>query len=310
MAARSAALRTVRETTDQVFLSPRILDRTAFEEFAGGLRQLIEEATDRARMLDDASNRAARLEAQLPEKAGHLEGRISAAATALTGAEARAMEAQGMLTRAAQHLAEAQAVERRIEQMANDRTTWLEARLAAAVARHEDRAREIDEKTRAASDAVMDRTTDHLGKTVEAVKFLESRLAVLALQLDAVQQRAETLEDLAQRSGPAMDTMTRVVEAQGSLRAAALESAGAVERCIATRDALTADVAILSQRLLSLENQLTGVVRAARETIAEARTVEVKPRAVPPTSPPSKAPRMSKAITGGEVAAPRRRKAA
>jgi hypothetical protein len=305
--ARSAALRTVRETTDQVFLSPRILDRTAFEEFAGGLRQLIEEATDRARTLDDASSRAAQAEARLPQKAGELEGRISAAAGALTGAEARAMEAQGMLTRAAQHLAEAQAVERRIEQMGADRATWLESRLAAAVARHEDRAREVDEKARAAADEIVSRTTEHLGKSLEAVKLLESRLAILALQIDTLEQRAQTLEDLAQRSGPAMDTMTRVVEARDDLRAAALESAGAVERCVATRDALVADVAILSQRLLSLENQLTGAVRAARETLAEARTVEVKP--VPPLSPAAGHPRLAKRIQG-EVGAPKRRRKA
>jgi hypothetical protein len=61
------------------------------------------------------------------------------------------------------------------------------------------------------------------------------------------------------------------------LAQAALEAVGTIEQSIATRDALRAEVGIVTERIRALQGELTGAVRRARETTSAARTIEVKP---------------------------------
>ncbi len=73
------------DAAERVFLSPRVVDRTAFEEFTGQLRELAERADRRAQELDSASTRAQALLRELASPKAEpgaalaaLEGRIAA----------------------------------------------------------------------------------------------------------------------------------------------------------------------------------------------------------------------------------------
>ncbi|MEX2217966.1 MAG: hypothetical protein WD749_04330, partial [Phycisphaerales bacterium] len=54
---------------------------------------------------------------------------------------------------------------------------------------------------------------------------------------------------------------------------AALDTARAIERALETREALRAEVGILTMRVRSLQAELTGAVLDAREAMAEARAI-------------------------------------
>ncbi|MEX2217967.1 MAG: hypothetical protein WD749_04335, partial [Phycisphaerales bacterium] len=160
--------------------------QTNADDMAMALTSLIEDATQRAGALNEAATRDAIHEHRLREPSTVLERRICGAAHALETAEARALQAQGLLAKATRHLTEAQAVERRIEELSGARLGWLEARLAE-MARHH------DEMLRKAEDAFRRRA--------------EAMMADLGSRLDLVQARGDVLagglDELAARAGGA-----------------------------------------------------------------------------------------------------------
>jgi hypothetical protein len=81
----------------------------------------------------------------------------------------------------------------------------------------------------------------------------------------------------------------RADETRAMLAQATLDAVGTIERSIATRDALRAEVAIVTERIRGLQGELTGVVRRARETASAAKTIELKPTATRARKSPTKA---------------------
>lgn len=249
MNAQNAPLRTASETVDQVFLSPRVVDKTAFEEFAATLRGLIQDATDKAAALERTSARAAQVHGRVAEAGSLMESRVTAAAKALDAVEARSLEAQSVLARATELVSSARALEAHADQIVKERAASLESTVESLVAR--------------------------ASAQVEAV---ESRLSRLTERLETLSLEGQRRADeLAARVQGLLDAGAGAEESRVALGDATLLTVGTIEQSVATRDALRAEVAIVTERIRALQGELTGVVRETRETLTNARSIEVKP---------------------------------
>jgi len=278
MATQNSALSRIKNAVDQVFLSPRVVDRTAFEEFAGALRTLIDEAAANAQAVEAASLRAVQVHAHLNEAGPAMEARITGAANALAAAEARALEAQGLLSRASQHCLEAQTFDARLGQIASERVASFESLLTQAAARHQQHLQSIEEDFRQRLAATAAGLSSQLDEVAQRAHTLESRTAEIADRLASLATEATaSYGDATARLDALTTASTNAERSRLALSQASTETIGTIERALATRDALSADSAILSQRIYDLQKTLTGTVRAARDATFDARTIELKP---------------------------------
>jgi chromosome segregation ATPase len=280
MTAHNASRRSASEIVDQVFLSPRVVDRTAFEEFGTALRGLLEEAAGQARAVEAAAARAEQVQRRLGDHGPEVEARITGAANALTSAEAKALEAKAMLTKATDHLARAQTFEACVETFLRERLMAFQAKLDEAMVVHGQRVLSINDEA--------ERRTHEL----------ESRVGQLALRISQLSRDTEgALGELDARTRAFQRTTNSAEEACSALAQATLDAVGTIESCLGTREALRAELAIVSERIRALQGNLSGVVREARE--ASARTIELKPtkrrRVATPTPTKTAAPAKVKA---------------
>ncbi len=76
------------EANDEIFLSPRIVDHTAFEDYAQRLRRLIEESEDAAQGLRGAVLESASLDEKISNRTSELARQLGAAVKVLRAFEA------------------------------------------------------------------------------------------------------------------------------------------------------------------------------------------------------------------------------
>lgn len=281
-----------RGVIQEVFLSPRVVDKEAFNDFAASLRRLIEEAAGQAQTLRSASADASAAREALRESAARNGPKVEAATRALAMLEQRAGDAERMLAAAKdaaagleslradvdaaarareaefeQRLADAA---RRFEQRALDAEAQAEARLADMLARVEGRLAEAEARSaragadaaaavREASRGVEERLAGIDGRAAKAVGEAEARLGRAVV---AAQSTAAALE----RSGAAAQAILGDAEAEGSL-------AGIVAQCERLRDE-----GLYAQRQLDAlrqQSDLAGQLLAQAITDAAAKADEV-----------------------------------
>jgi hypothetical protein len=201
----------LRETIDQVFLSPRVLDKAAFEEFTRIIRQLIERAAEDTKSLQLAASQAEAVYKRLSDVAPLIEARLTGAAEAIRALDAKASEVRSSLNKAAECALRAETAQARIDQIARERESQLESSLAAAVqsgkstletvkATVEEHGREIGESALRAMEVAAQRLTDIEAQT--------------AARLDAMTEQAgHTIADLEARLN---DMATRVANLAGA----------------------------------------------------------------------------------------------
>jgi hypothetical protein len=268
----------VQASADQVFLSPRVIDRTAFEEFGEQLRMLIEEATTNARAVDDASQRAVQAHVRLSESGPALEARIGAATMALAGAEARSIEVQGLLARASQQVADSRVFEARLAQAVAERAASFESALASAALRHCQQLQSVEEDFRQRLANTAANLSSELDEVAQRTHTLEGRAAALADRLASLSEEASArFGEATARLEALQNAGANAEQHRLAVAKASTEAIGTIERSLATRDALSADVAILCLRVYDLQKTLVGAVRDARQTTLEARMIEPKP---------------------------------
>jgi hypothetical protein len=192
----------IRETIDQVFLSPRVLDKAAFEEFTGIIKQLIERAAEDTRSLQLAAAQAESVHKRLAEVAPLIEARLTGASEAIRALDAKASEIRASLNKAAECALRAENAQARIDQIARERESQLESSLAAAIqsgkstleslkATVEEQGRELGESALRAMEAAAQRLTDLEAQTAarlasmseqtaQAIGVLEGRLNDMA----------------------------------------------------------------------------------------------------------------------------------
>lgn len=94
MVTPSVELKPPGQVMQEVFLSPKVLDREAFETFSGALRVLIERAAEQTAALAVAATQAERAQARLAEQQQALEARSAALQTSMQLVAAQAEEAK------------------------------------------------------------------------------------------------------------------------------------------------------------------------------------------------------------------------
>lgn len=193
-----------RDVLDQVFLSPRVLDKTAFEEFAGVMKQLIERATQDTKKLETAAAHAETVQQKLAETAPLIEARLTGAGEVIRSLDTRTAEVRAALGKAAESAITAQTAKAEIEQLIRDCPAQFEARLTAATeqslttlqsvkARVEGAAQELGESALRAMEVADVRLKD-----VESLSA--ARIGAMADQSERVIQGLESrLNEVSQR---------------------------------------------------------------------------------------------------------------
>jgi hypothetical protein len=186
-----------REVIDQVFLSPRVLDKAAFEEFTSIIKQLIERASEATKALQTSAVQAEAIQKKLAESAPLIESRLTGAGAAIATLDARTAEVRAALNKAAECAVRAETAQVNAERIAADGAAQVETRLNAAThsgqntlenvrAGVELRAREIAESALRAIEAAGARLED-----------LEAQSA--ARLTDVVEQAGRSMQQLEER---------------------------------------------------------------------------------------------------------------
>ena len=115
------------QTIEEVFLTPRVLDRRAFEDYAESLKRLIKDATGEGQSLSRTAADVRVLRDQLAAATAEAQRRLDA--TVRAGGEARLVE----VAPAASKQARAKAAEAGTQPMSAELVRAIEARIEARV---------------------------------------------------------------------------------------------------------------------------------------------------------------------------------
>lgn len=267
-------------TASEVFVSPRVVDRVAFEDYAQALRKLLAAATSEGEHLRRTAVDASRTLRAIGEVLPAVDTKLARAGEMLGTLTQRLESAEAVAKRAEAAAERAVAAEQRIKDMDDRaRARIFEAGNAAmdeAVARVEEvaqtRARELDDRGQTLTTFV-DRGRSDLAearaKAVEALHKaaeqtrLDADAGVRAIQAQAADARERLAEDHAHAGHHIGQARNESVEAISAERRAA-ESALAerVERLNARVEELIA----------AAEGRLAGVIGARDAEVAERAT--------------------------------------
>lgn len=304
-AARGAAVPSAGEAISEVFLSPRVVDREAFNDYSSSLRRLIEDASGQAEALRAAGTDAQLAREQLKDIAGKTGPRIDAAIRALTAVEKRADEAQAMVQTARDAARGLELLRAQTEAALADGLSRIEAeagrRVAAAIERLEEAERRrlalADEHTRAAVEQI-ETAAAHVSRHLDqqsaaaseraraAGAEAEARLANVKLELDprldearrAAEQRLEALaRDIEQRAAQTEENLQNLTARLDERQVVAWTCANEIHRKL--EDATARATALMGLRSPldadadrgAGEAKRPGTVRELLETIHRGR---------------------------------------
>lgn len=283
--------RPAAEIAAEVFLSPRVVDQRAFEEFASALRELVDRAAAHAEPLREATDRAERTLTLIRESAARQQSRLDLALKALAALEERSSNVERMLARATEL---AQLVDRFGDQADHLMATKLSefaTRLqsqsqgaAGQIAVLEDRLARAEAELAAKVDRVVERLglgneKDELGVARVDLPGLVKRAEEAATLAEGATQRLdgvrEAAEKQARRMGEMMDTALGVMEQierrheglEGKLR----ESVGLcreADEALRTREEALRK--LTETPLTELQGRVNEIVSTLRETIEHA----------------------------------------
>lgn len=278
-----------------IFLSPRVVDREAFNDFAGSLRGLIQQAGEQAGALRAAAAQAQGAQEALRELAGSNHPRLEAALKALGALEQRSLEAQRIMASArdaaqslesvrAQLAREVEACHEQARSRAGDVIDGLAKRLA-----------EFEQQGEGVLHALRSRLEQQVD---EAAGVLEARAQALHDRLD---RRAAELEAWSK------DLLRRTEQQVASEREAAGAAVQALMRQTADAHAeaqsMAADLGVLAKRgeaLLSErgEGSLRALVSEGQRVAASLRAWVENPPTVPkpPEDATTREPKIDEAV--------------
>lgn len=204
------------EVIQEVFLSPRVVDREAFNDFSGSLRKLIEEAAEQRAALREAAAGATTAQQALKDAAGKNQPKLEAAIRALQLLDQRAGDAERALSAALEASAGLQAARDEILDLARQKGDELAERIGSLVSAGEARLTTVLERAEATARARFDELESR-------ARAAEERLAKLL----------EHAESAASRLGEQAETRVTHAEARLTRKMAELEawSADFLRRC-------------------------------------------------------------------------------
>lgn len=134
MARPTASLAPIAAPAQAVFLSPRVVDKHAFDELADALRTLIDHAAGTARDLQTAAVSAAQTAQQLEQASPRVEALLQAITGASGLLESRFAETAALLASATDRAEAVARFERHLDEIFAARLSAFQGKLAAAEA--------------------------------------------------------------------------------------------------------------------------------------------------------------------------------
>ena len=190
------------QTIREVFLSPKIIDREAFSDYAGQLKQLIETSSGQAEALKSAAIAAQSAQQQMQQAATASQPKIEAAAKVLIAFDGKVRTAEEVISRA-------ELLGRELLSRHDQATLALDAKITELAHKAELAARLAEERA-ATAEASAQMKIAELQARLEAVSAsvdqqLDSKLADLERRTRAAADDAVALADTAN---------TRILETQ------------------------------------------------------------------------------------------------
>lgn len=303
----SARGESARSDSEEIFLSPRVIDENSFSSFADRLRMIIDEAKGITGDADEAARGAAKLRNALSQCSTDLENRLTGAERLLAQLDRQRVQAEEMYEKAASRAGSIAELEEVAERIASRKQAELEKSINTAVEAAEQRVRQVDlriEQLAKNAEARADVLTARLDQVVEeAESRLESVLDRFqgAVDESAIDARIEQLtgacksaDELLKKDGsntslPSL--LTRAIETTDRLKAAAADadrtSSGAearaesLRRTIVEADEKTqsedARVARIEALLAEIESKADAADQRLAERIAETEKAAADP---------------------------------
>lgn len=202
----------------EVFLSPRVIDREAFGEYAVALRQLIQEAEVGSAALRTAAVEAQQAQNGLREAAAKHQPRLESAGRTLASIDARLTDAERLSTLASTAQTELLTLRNELARFAGEKIAEARAQAEGIIRQAQEQAQALRLQTQAEMQGMLDTRRVEVERLVFQAGEAEGRLASFREQADRVvgekvaevQRRADAV--LAQ--GQAQSQLTRQ-QAQG-----------------------------------------------------------------------------------------------
>jgi len=118
---------------DQVFLSPRVVDERAFEDFAARLRELVDKAAASGAALRASTAEIRAAKATLEELGATYKRELANAGALLEQVQGRRNEVQQLLDRVPAHMLDPVSFDRLLDEAMSDRLAVFETKLAACI---------------------------------------------------------------------------------------------------------------------------------------------------------------------------------
>jgi hypothetical protein len=258
-------------TADDIFLSPRVVDRQAFNEFAAQLRDLIEQAGAQTEALRIAATEAQRTRDGLRDSINANQMKLDMATRALSTIDQKADQIRRVVESASDVASRADDLRAQADQIINERVGILCQRLNeaedAAVVQIETLHARL---TGAATDAAA--RDAQLRETLDAASGSQAqRLAGLVARADAVVNAENGLASMIERADAAGRTAIRATSELGAVR----EQADQARKILA--DSLNAAVPIIDdagtiqghlERTVAEALRLTGSAKESMNSLA------------------------------------------
>ena len=224
----------LRDASDP-FLTPRVVDRLAFEEYGRLLRQAIDRAASESEILARRAEAAAVVLEHLESFIGNNADAIERAAEILTSIDERSQTTRDLLAEIDRRAALLTRLAATTEQAAESRSEQFENRLRAIVDTAMDRFEETEDQlsARAASmrRSLLERVEELRGKGEAAVARIEQRAADATRAADEDLARAESrlgaINAAVESSSSKLSKATAELSAQAAASTETIESAAA-----------------------------------------------------------------------------------
>jgi len=214
-----------KQDTEEMFLTPRVLDASAFAKYAETLKGIIAQASDQGRTLEDFSADAEAMIARCNETSDSVNKRLQAGIRMLKMIDERAERTDRLLEKVQSALPDAQAVSERIDRVIDERLAASEARIEEIIRGAEQRVRDSEQRAQLA----IEQTQEHAGELEALGRSIDDRLASLR---EAIEQSENA------RTGGVEALSVRVDEARAEIDrtiAAAFEKAHEAGEALSTR---------------------------------------------------------------------------
>jgi ABC-type transporter Mla subunit MlaD len=220
--------------SDEMFLSPRVLDAGAFARYAETLKGIIAQASSQGRTLEDFSADAEAMIKRCNETNDAVNKRLQAGIRMLKMIDERAERTDLLLEKVQRALPDAQAMSERIDSVINERLMASEARVEAVIAGAEQRAAQAERKAHEA----IERSQEHAAELESLGQSIDERLASLreAIERSGAERetgieslRSQVDEARAQINDSIARAFDKAKEAGEALSSRAEQTMGAIE---------------------------------------------------------------------------------